>query len=316
TITSDTPGATIRYTTDGSTPTPSHGTVYTGPVLMERAYVTDITGYVTNASGVTMLKAVAYRSGMPESDVFTGNYIVIYPLRYELRPSLVLGLAHMAYNVSPENWSSVLDLWTNYLGYDTVVLSDTLALIKINDQQYIELYQNPVVAPRYQLSNYGFYVSDCESFRLQLDSAGIQVPESCTLNTWGNLSFSTADPDGHDIEWLQYLPEGTTGQSLGQHMPGTQLFGYMQDYGLAVLDVDIADNYYVLADFRSNGTKVYLPNSNCYLEMLTYRRASQQVIGNHQKAQLITFRGMDVLTAGDILQARDASIAQVRGTEG
>src|SRR5262249_51403329 len=96
----------------------------------------------------------------------------------------------------------------------------------------------------------------------------------------------------------------------------TQLFGYMQDYGLAVLDVDIADNYYVLADFRSNGTKVYLPNSNCYLEMLTYRRASQQVIGNHQKAQLITFLGMDVLTAGDILQARDASIAQVRGTEG
>lgn len=34
-ITSDTPGATIRYTTDGSKPTPTSGTVYTGPILID-----------------------------------------------------------------------------------------------------------------------------------------------------------------------------------------------------------------------------------------------------------------------------------------
>jgi hypothetical protein len=32
TISTTTPGATIRYTTDGSTPTTTNGTVYAGPV--------------------------------------------------------------------------------------------------------------------------------------------------------------------------------------------------------------------------------------------------------------------------------------------
>jgi hypothetical protein len=316
TITSATSGATIRYTTDGSTPTATHGTLYTGPVTMRQAVNTNMTGFVTNCSGVTMLKAVAYESGMAESAVFTGNYIIIVPLRYSLTSSLVLGLAHMAYNVSSQNWNSVLSLWTTYLGYDTVVVSNGFALIKINDQQYLELYQRPIVAPQYQLANFGFYVSDAEAFRQQLAQAGVQVPTNCTVNALGNLSFFTTDPDGHADEWVQYLPGSVTSQSLGQHMPGTQLFGYLEDYGDCTADVTAADNFYNQCGFSGTGTKVYLPNGNCYLEMLTYSTLTQTVAGKHEKAQLVTFRGMDLLAALDILQARDPSIPQTRSTEG
>lgn len=61
TITTATDGATIRYTTDGSTPTASAGTVYSGPVPI----------------GVTTtLKAIAYKAGSTNSTVTTGLYTI------------------------------------------------------------------------------------------------------------------------------------------------------------------------------------------------------------------------------------------------
>lgn len=57
TIASTTSGAAIRYTTDGSTPTPTHGTVYTAPV---------------NVGATTLLRAVAYNSQLEDSTV-TGD---------------------------------------------------------------------------------------------------------------------------------------------------------------------------------------------------------------------------------------------------
>jgi hypothetical protein len=317
TITSTTPGATIRYTTDGSTPTETHGTLYAGPVTMQQAVNIDMTQtFVTNASGVTMLKAVAYESGLADSTVFTGNYIVINPLRYAQKTSLVQGLAHVAYNVSSQNWTSVFGLWTSYLGYDTVTTSSGFALVKINDQQFIELYEKPIVSPQYQLANWGFYVSDCEAHRQQVSKAGVSVPASCTTNALGNLSFETTDPDGHQNELVQYMPGSVTSNSLGQHMPGTQLFGYLEDYGDATGNVTAADAYYQQVGFAGNGIKVYLPNNNCYLEMLTYTTLTQQEAGKHEKAQLVTFRGTDLITALNALQARDPSLAQTRATEG
>lgn len=58
-ITTPTPGASVRYTTDGSTPSPTDGTLYTGPVTVLAS---------------TTLKAVAYRDGWAPSDVAAGDF--------------------------------------------------------------------------------------------------------------------------------------------------------------------------------------------------------------------------------------------------
>lgn len=65
TITSATPGAAIRYTTDASEPTETHGTLYTGPV--------------TVTSDIIIL-AMAYEGGYADSDVAQGSYHVYRPL--------------------------------------------------------------------------------------------------------------------------------------------------------------------------------------------------------------------------------------------
>lgn len=60
-ITTTTPGASIRYTTDGSTPTTTSGNAYTAPV---------------HVADTLTLKAVAYRTGWTTSSVASGQYTI------------------------------------------------------------------------------------------------------------------------------------------------------------------------------------------------------------------------------------------------
>jgi hypothetical protein len=59
-ISSATPGATIRYTTNGSTPSPTRGTVYTGPLSI---------------SSTTVLRAMAYKEDYDPTPVSTHTYL-------------------------------------------------------------------------------------------------------------------------------------------------------------------------------------------------------------------------------------------------
>ncbi|HWN40968.1 MAG TPA: DUF1800 family protein [Thermoanaerobaculia bacterium] len=61
-IFTSTPGAQIRYTTDGSIPSATHGTLYAGPVTL----TTD-----------TNLRAIAYKSGLSNSPVTLGSYDIV-----------------------------------------------------------------------------------------------------------------------------------------------------------------------------------------------------------------------------------------------
>src|ERR1035438_7007191 len=61
-LSSSTSGAGIRYTTDGSTPSDTVGTVYGGPLTV---------------SATTTIKAVAYASGFTNSGVATSVYNIL-----------------------------------------------------------------------------------------------------------------------------------------------------------------------------------------------------------------------------------------------
>jgi hypothetical protein len=323
TISSTTPGATIRFTTDGTTPTETYGTIYTGPVTMHMPYDTNFTGFLTNCSGVTMLKAVAYVTGMTDSAVFTGNYNIIDPLKYPPANSIVVGIAHIAYQVTSSNWANMLDFWTNYFGYAAMVVNTNFACIKINDQQYIELYQVPqLVGDQWQLANWGFQVTNAEVYREQLFAAGVSVPPGVGTNSLGNLSFFTVDPDGHTNEWVQYLTNSITGLAQGRYMPGTQLFGYLNGVGDCTTDGTyvLPDNYYIgQCDFNSQQTHdIYIPDCNAYVECLTAPPGgvTQALAGKHEKAQLLNFRGMLLGQTLNILTNRNPSIAVTLSVEG
>jgi hypothetical protein len=325
TITSATSNAIIRYTTDGSTPSESNGIRYTGPVTMQQPVNTNQSGVVSNASGVTMLKAIAYKRGMPDSAVWTGIYEILDPVYNPPAPvpSPLCGIAHMAYNVSSSNWNNILSLWTNDFGFAPMVVSNNFALIKINDQQFIEMYQTPVlVSNQWQLANFGFEVTNAEVYRQQLLSAGVSVPPGITTNSLGNLSFFTVDPDGHTNEWVQYLTNSVTGLSQGRYMPSTALVGFANDVGITTTDgsLTLPRYYYVTqCGFQGSGNTIYFPSGGKrYLELLTTGSggATKAMSGKHGKLQFLNFRGMTVQQTMNIFTNRDPSVTFIYAAEG
>ncbi len=72
TITSATSGASIRYTTDGSTPSETAGTLYSGPVSI---------------SDTTTLSAIAFKAGLADSSITTGIYGIFVPPQQVIAPA-------------------------------------------------------------------------------------------------------------------------------------------------------------------------------------------------------------------------------------
>ena len=116
TISSTTSGASIRYTTDGSTPSETSGTLYSGPLS------------ITNT---TTLKAIAYETGFLDSSVSSATYTINYP--------------HV---VSP----SFNPIGGNYIGVQSVAISTTTGGASINyttdgstpSETHGTLYSGPV----------------------------------------------------------------------------------------------------------------------------------------------------------------------------
>ncbi len=98
-ITSETAGAIIRYTTDGSPPTPTHGTLYTGPVTISQS---------------TTLRAMAYKPGFEPTNVDTHTYFFLADL-----------LTQSADGSAPPGWpsTSVNGQQFNY-GMDPDIVND------------------------------------------------------------------------------------------------------------------------------------------------------------------------------------------------
>ncbi|MGQ9588672.1 MAG: chitobiase/beta-hexosaminidase C-terminal domain-containing protein [Planctomycetota bacterium] len=100
-ISTETPGATIRWTTDGSWPTASHGQVYSGPILVETT---------------TTLRAAAFKEGYEPTNVDTQTYIFLadvlrqganppgyptvwqgYPADYAMDPEIATDVSSLHY---------------------------------------------------------------------------------------------------------------------------------------------------------------------------------------------------------------------------
>lgn len=94
TITSATPGITIRYTTNGTAPTTTSGLIYTSAGIP--------------IGGTTLLRAVGYRSGFEPTDVETHSYLFLNQIQAQSTNANWIGGSSENYTLAPAITQSAL----------------------------------------------------------------------------------------------------------------------------------------------------------------------------------------------------------------
>jgi catechol 2,3-dioxygenase-like lactoylglutathione lyase family enzyme len=217
----------------------------------------------------------------------------------EVRRPRLLGLSHMALFVS--DLKKARAFYEDFLGYqEPYVLkredgTDRIVFIKINENQYIELFaENPKQDGH--LNHIAFFTDSAQGLREYLASRGIKVPDEVTKGRIGNSNFNIVDPDGHTVEIVQYEPDSWTRREQGKFMPDTRVSTRMAHVGVMVGALEPSLKFYrdVLGfqEFwrgSSSGTELSwvnmrVPDGDDYLELMLYstpQNAEQMGGKNH-----------------------------------
>jgi lactoylglutathione lyase len=117
------------------------------------------------------------------------------------------------------------------------------SLVRIGDLQWVELRPEQIPESD-RLLQYGFQVEDAEALRIYLWFHGIPVPNAVSIGPTGNRSFTVRDPDGHSIEFIEYLAEGWPTR-VARKAPGSKvLSNCMMHIGFDVYSMDKAMTFY------------------------------------------------------------------------
>jgi catechol 2,3-dioxygenase-like lactoylglutathione lyase family enzyme len=157
------------------------------------------------------------------------------------------------------------------------------AVFRVNDRQFVEL--RPEVEPGGdRLSHIALETSDAEAMRLYLKARGIGVPDRVTRQTpHGDAHFSVRDPDGHDLEFVQYGTAGSMMRQGGWKEPPMAVSSAMPHVGVLVGSLDSALAFYRdILGFKEtwrgsrdekelNWVNVQVPDGQDYLEFMLYR---------------------------------------------
>src|SRR5258706_14078637 len=230
----------------------------------------------------------------------------------------VLGLSHMALFVS--DLKKARAFYEDLLGYDEPYVlkredgSDRIVFIKINENQYVELFaENPKQDGH--LNHIAFFTDSAQGLRDYLAARGVKVPDKVGKGRIGNLNFNITDPDGHTVEIVQYQPDSWTKREQGKYMPDTRVSTRMAHVGVMVGALEPSLKFYRdILGFRefwrgsSSGTELSwvnmrVPDGDDYLELMLYSQPDAAQMGSKNHICLFT---PDIKLAVAMLESRPA----------
>jgi catechol 2,3-dioxygenase-like lactoylglutathione lyase family enzyme len=201
------------------------------------------------------------------------------------RPKIT-GVAHVALYVSDIGKSRAF--YKDFLGFgEPFSLNNpdgslALTFIKVNDDQYIELF--PGLKPGADRLNHIALVTDnAEAMRAYLGSRGVKVPDRVPKGRIGNSNFNVKDPDGHTVEIVQYENDGWSVREKGKFMPETRISTHLLHAGILVGDLDAAMKFYrEILGFREiwrgarsetelSWVNMLVPDGKSYVEFMLYK---------------------------------------------
>lgn len=246
----------------------------------------------------------------------------------EPRRPRILGVAHMALFV--HDIAASRAYYRDFLGYgEPFDLKNpdgslSLAFIKINDRQYLELFPEREAGSD-RLAHIGIETDDAEAMRLYLKARGVAVPDKVNKGRVGNTSFSVKDPDGHGVEFVQYEPDGWMVRDKGKFLPPEAVSTDMRHLGILVGGLESALAFYRdVLGFREiwrgsrdekelNWVNLQVPDGRDYIEFMLYRDLPEPTKRGSQH-HICLFVG-DVAKAAARLEPRAKAVGYARPLE-
>ena len=159
----------------------------------------------------------------------------------------ITGVAHYAIFVA--DVAKARSFYKDFLGYgEPYDLKNpdgtfSMTFIKINERQYVEIFpEKEAMSDR--LNHTSVETDDIEGMRAYLQSKGITVPENKGKNRIGNMSFTIKDPDGHGVEFVQYMPGSFTLREAGKFAGPERISTRMAHFGIIVGALEPAIKFY------------------------------------------------------------------------
>lgn len=257
------------------------------------------------------------------SNLTLGSIVLalIAPLRAADRPPIV-GIAHVAFQVSDLGKARVF--YGELLGYEEpfqVFTEDgklRLTYFKINDRQYIEIFPDLPPDKEDRLSHIALETTDIAALRTYLEEKGVKVPAKTNQGRDGNLNMTVTDPDGHRVEFVQYMPGSLHSRSRGRSVSAHRISDRLLHAGITVADGTAADKFYKeilgfseiwrggATDSTTHWINMKIPDGTDYIEyMLISGKPDRQRLGVLHHAALLV---PDIQKALEILRQRPTGL--------
>lgn len=197
----------------------------------------------------------------------------------------ITGAAHVA--IFSADVGQTRAFYKDWLGYgepyDLKEPSGKLSLtfLKVNERQYIEVFPEKESGSD-RLNHVSVETTDIEAMRRYLASKGVKVPEKLAKNRIRNMSFNVKDPDGHTVEFVQYLPGSETLGAKGKFAGPERISDRMAHFGILVGALEPAMKFYRdLLGFEEtwrgsrdgkvlNWVNMKVPEGDDYIEFMLY----------------------------------------------
>lgn len=119
-----------------------------------------------------------------------------------------------------------------------------LTTFKINDGQYVYVAPGLTDPNESRLLFVGFETRDAKGLRTYLASKGVEVPASVSADAEGNLSLFVKDPEGNDVQFIQYRSSSVQGRSKGKFLSPRRLSDHALHVGYRIKDPEKLDAFY------------------------------------------------------------------------
>ena len=211
------------------------------------------------------------------------------------RPPIV-GVAHIGLKTA--DMAAAREFYGHVLGFAEPFSLDKpsggllLTYFKVNDHQYIEIFPELQSPTEDRLSHIAFETTDASRLRDYLAGRGVKAPGTLKPGLDGNLSFEVTDPDGHTVEFVQYLPGSLHSRDFGKYLPDARVSGHMIHVGVTVRDRAAADAFYKdilgfklmwyggMTDTETDWVDMRVPEGTDWLEyMLNAHNPSPRTLG-------------------------------------